>query len=465
MEHLVSKLKGGVMAIIILIGIASLISAQTVPITSIGNSTNFLGNIFVKNIFFDNNLIFTVGGINKTIIYNDNNLHFRNSNSQFNFEEETGQVVMGLYNLNESSVSSGGAVYIQEAKYKDSNDLLVSGSAQLVSVLSNTAGQEYDWWTMNVIGNGTRYPIISVTDGNFFGINALMFVLGEEASGRDSWLFGQGNNFHIVQGENNKDLYIDVTKGGSYTNVVKFNGSTAQVSFPQANTSSSSLNIGGDIDLYRSSANVLSLASGDSLNIANGKFLFNDTDSLATLSNAKINNFLSVPGAFSVNASTGITTIGNAEFQDATYGHLNVDFLDVIGGVTVQNDTNGTIFIDINNPNNGSGATSSFYLHNDLGEEFSLNLLSSSFDFMGTPFPSLSLMTSDSAGGLRIENIVADIYFNTYDSADNILTLGNQKVDIIGTTSISTLEGSYVGGQAYVCVYDNGTLFASESAC
>src|SRR3990167_8706368 len=378
MEHLVSKLRGGgVMAIIILIGIASLISAQTVPITSIGNSTNFLGNIFVKNIFFNNNLIFTVGGINKTIIYNDNNLHFRNSNSQFNFEEETGQVVMGLYNLNESSVSSGGAVYIQEAKYKDSNDLLVSGSAQLVSVLSNTAGQEYDWWTMNVIGNGTRYPIISVTDGNFFGINALMFVLGEEASGRDSWLFGQGNNFHIVQGENNKDLYIDVTKGGSYTNVVKFNGSTAQVSFPQANTSSSSLNIGGDIDLYRSSANVLSLASGDSLNIANGKFLFNDTDSLATLSNARVVNYFEVsnPGMFSVNASTGIVTATNLSAYDIDNTQLSSLYITsdyvVSEMIEVVNDTNGSVNLNIHNLNNESGAISGINIHNDLDDEIS----------------------------------------------------------------------------------------------
>jgi len=34
-----------------------------------------------------------------------------------------------------------------------------------------------------------------------------------------------------------------------------------------------------------------------------------------------------------------------------------------------------------------------------------------------------------------------------------------------GTITISDLAGSYTGGSAYVCVDDNGTLFASESAC
>lgn len=38
-------------------------------------------------------------------------------------------------------------------------------------------------------------------------------------------------------------------------------------------------------------------------------------------------------------------------------------------------------------------------------------------------------------------------------------------LDISGNIIVSDLSGSYGSGSAYVCVYDNGTLFASDSAC
>lgn len=39
------------------------------------------------------------------------------------------------------------------------------------------------------------------------------------------------------------------------------------------------------------------------------------------------------------------------------------------------------------------------------------------------------------------------------------------ELDVVGEVEISSLSGSYSGGSAYVCVYDDGTLYASETAC
>jgi hypothetical protein len=39
------------------------------------------------------------------------------------------------------------------------------------------------------------------------------------------------------------------------------------------------------------------------------------------------------------------------------------------------------------------------------------------------------------------------------------------KLEVAGNIHIQDLEGTYTGGSAYVCVYNNGTLYTDESAC
>lgn len=48
--------------------------------------------------------------------------------------------------------------------------------------------------------------------------------------------------------------------------------------------------------------------------------------------------------------------------------------------------------------------------------------------------------------------------------AQDYITI-NGDFNTTGINKLHDLEGTYTGGSAYVCVYDNGTLFASEVAC
>lgn len=45
------------------------------------------------------------------------------------------------------------------------------------------------------------------------------------------------------------------------------------------------------------------------------------------------------------------------------------------------------------------------------------------------------------------------------------VTTPDTKLEVAGDIHIQNLEGSYTNGEAYVCVYNNGTIFAKDSAC
>ena len=38
-------------------------------------------------------------------------------------------------------------------------------------------------------------------------------------------------------------------------------------------------------------------------------------------------------------------------------------------------------------------------------------------------------------------------------------------LEVAGSVHIQSLEGSYSNGEAYLCVYNNGTIFAKDTAC
>ena len=100
--------------------------------------------------------------------------------------------------------------------------------------------------------------------------------------------------------------------------------------------------------------------------------------------------------------------------------------------LNVEKDINDSMGINIQNLNNGTGAISRLGLDNADNDEFSLLITSSNFDFEGTPFPRLSAISVSTPNGFYIESLYGPISFNTFESADNIFTLGNGVIDIVG---------------------------------
>ena len=89
----------------------------------------------------------------------------------------------------------------------------------------------------------------------------------------------------------------------------------------------------------------------------------------------------------------------------------------------------------------------------------------------GKIFNSLGLRFTGSGSNKNLESS-STMYINAgYDNSGNEYLLlqsnGNTGIQIKydGTTKVNSLTGTYSGGSAYVCVYDDGYLYASETAC
>jgi len=83
----------------------------------------------------------------------------------------------------------------------------------------------------------------------------------------------------------------------------------------------------------------------------------------------------------------------------------------------------------------------------------------------GSAYQYVSSIVSRANGTVGANSVPGELRFHTgLNSADNF----SAPKMVIGTTGIikvKSLEGSYVNGSAYVCVNNNGELFASETAC
>jgi len=200
------------------------------------------------------------------------------------------------------------------------------------------------------------------------------------------------------------------------------------------------------------------------LDIANGKFLFNDTNSLATLNYVEIVNNLDIAnGHFFVNGTSGNTGLGTTTPSQKlnVVGTMNVtgfsylwgtNFSDVVNinaglntydSIRASTNLNQSLDIFLENTNESSGAKTAYNLVNDANDEFSMILTSSNFEFFGTPFPSLALLSADASGGFIIESMSSDIAFNTYEDSDDILTLGDGNATIKGNLNVTGT--SYLG--------------------
>ena len=119
------------------------------------------------------------------------------------------------------------------------------------------------------------------------------------------------------------------------------------------------------------------------------------------------------------------------------------------------------IIMNTSNPNASAGLS----LTNSLvGDEKSLSLVSYS---RNDPQTSL-LQGYNRSVSTRIWSVYSNFLIDTFSYGNLSLgTLGLRAIHIDENQNveISTLKATYTGGSAYVCVYDNGTLYASEVGC
>lgn len=75
-------------------------------------------------------------------------------------------------------------------------------------------------------------------------------------------------------------------------------------------------------------------------------------------------------------------------------------------------------------------------------------------------FGGIALMDSSTSSTSSVAFYAQGDDLKVYTNSNNRMT-----IDSSGNVNINDLAGSYTGGQAYVCVTDAGTIFASDSAC
>jgi len=262
-------------------------------------------------------------------------------------------------------------------------------------------------YNMTAISNGNSSFNQTLTD------NLYVIKTGDNMSGNYSvngnYSFNFYNGAMFIDGTNN---YVGI---GTINPTNKFQVSNGGIAdFFNGRLTIDDTN--SKIDMFTGNIKFNSLRT----DFYNGRLLINNTNGVINSGQQQISNYLEVnnPTIFNVNATTGITTIGN--------------LITTMDNLNVEKDINDSMGINIQNLNNGTGAISRLGLDNADNDEFSLLITSSNFDFEGTPFPRLSAISVSTPNGFYIESLYGPISFNTFESADNIFTLGNGVIDIVG---------------------------------
>lgn len=156
------------------------------------------------------------------------------------------------------------------------------------------------------------------------------------------------------------------------------------------------------------------------------------------------------------------------------------------GSMTVENNLNssGVMFVNSTSGNVGIGTTSpssKLFIKDtsstpimtiDAGSQHIGGLVMYTDDGEADLFNSYGGMILNADNGIDIKIGWADrikidasgrLGLGTTDPTSTLNVVGN--ANITSTVILGSLKGTYGSGSAHVCVYNNGTLFTSESAC
>lgn len=195
-------------------------------------------------------------------------------------------------------------------------------------------------------------------------------------------------------------------------------------------------------------------------------------------------NTINPLGTFDVNTPSG-THLTNSILVNSTTGMVH------IGNLSLANDISQGALV-IQSPLSDPSVIPLYFnkqvIATQFGQSAFIGKVTSTGDMVDGFGPQMKWYIEDNAS---VVNTIAQLRF-LRDGADNegritfragtngndefltIRSSGNiginqqspsSTLDIVGTLEVSSLSGTYGSGSAYVCVYNNGTLWASDSAC
>ncbi len=83
----------------------------------------------------------------------------------------------------------------------------------------------------------------------------------------------------------------------------------------------------------------------------------------------------------------------------------------------------------------------------------------------GSTYQYVSSIISKVNGTVGAGSVPAELRFHTGTSTTDSLAAPKMVIGSTGKITIKTLEGTYSNNSAFVCVHNNGELYASETAC
>lgn len=110
----------------------------------------------------------------------------------------------------------------------------------------------------------------------------------------------------------------------------------------------------------------------------------------------------------------------------------------------------------VENPNASASATSKLSLVNDLGSDFSCVLTSSGF-----VDPDHTACGTDAGSGFNLYSENGNLSINTYDQAENVISIGDRQVDIIANVTVGgNLNMSNKNIDLVTCIeFSNGAMW------